>query len=114
MAVARYYFDIADGAQSIRDDEGAEFDSLDAAVQAAARSVAEIGTSRLAKGDTSDVVIEVRDERGQQVCTVKASMEIECTFPRLRGRIPGAHRYERPYMPVKNPAQGRALCPRRS
>jgi hypothetical protein len=88
MAVARYYFDIADGAQSMRDDEGAEFDSLDAAVQAAARWVAEIGTGRLAKGGTSDVVIEVRDERGQQVCTVKASMEIEWHVSKTQGPHP--------------------------
>jgi hypothetical protein len=33
MALARYYFDIQDGAQVMQDDEGAEFDSLDAAVQ---------------------------------------------------------------------------------
>ena len=61
----------------VPDDEGAEFDSLEAAMQAAARSAAEIGTSRLAKGDTSDVVIEVRDEQNQRVCTVTASMKIE-------------------------------------
>jgi hypothetical protein len=75
--VARYYFDIHDGAQSVRDDDGAEFDSLDAAVQAATRSAAEIGTIRLGRGDTRDVVIEVRDERSQRVCTVKASMDRE-------------------------------------
>jgi hypothetical protein len=88
IAVARYYFDIHDGAQSVRDDEGSDFDSLDAAVQAAARSAAEIGTNRLAKGDTSDVVIEVRDERGQQVCTVKASMEIEWHISHSQGPHP--------------------------
>lgn len=80
--MARYFFDIHDGAQSVRDDEGSEFDSLDAAVQAAARSAAEIGTGRLAKGDTSDVVIEVRDEQSQRVCTVKASMDINWHVPR--------------------------------
>ena len=79
--MARYYFDIQDGAQSVPDDEGAEFHSVDAAMQAAARSAAEIGTGRLAKGDTSDVVIKVRDERGQRVCTVRASMEIERHLP---------------------------------
>jgi hypothetical protein len=79
--VARYYFDIHDGAQSARDEEGTELDNPDAAVQAAARSAAEIGTGRLAKGDTSDVVIEVRDERGQQICTVRASMTIERHLP---------------------------------
>ena len=29
--MARYYFDILDGAQIVRDDEGSEFDSPDAA-----------------------------------------------------------------------------------
>ena len=82
IAVARYYFDIHDGAQSVRDDEGTEFDSLDTAVQGATRSAAEIGTGHLAKGDTSDVVIEVRDEPGQRVCTVTASMKIDWDAPR--------------------------------
>jgi hypothetical protein len=54
---------------------------LDAAVQGAARSAAEIGTGRLAKGDTSDVVIEVRDEGGQRVCTLTASMKINWHIP---------------------------------
>ncbi|MBM1172945.1 DUF6894 family protein [Microvirga arabica] len=86
--MARYYFDVQDGAQSVRDDDGTDFDSLDAAVQAAARSAAEIGTDRLAKGDTRDVVIEVRDERGQRVCTVRASMEIEWHVSRSQGPHP--------------------------
>jgi hypothetical protein len=77
IAVARYYFDILDGKQPVRDDEGSEFDSPDAAIQGAARSAAEIGTSRLAKGDTSHVVIEVRDEHHERVCTVTASLKIE-------------------------------------
>jgi len=86
--VARYYFDIQDGAHSVRDDEGAEFDSLDAAVQAATRSAAEIGIGRLARGDTSDVVIAVRDQRGQRICTVKASMEVEWHVSRPQGPHP--------------------------
>jgi hypothetical protein len=92
IAVARYYFDIHDGAQSVRDDEGSDFDRLDAAVQAAARLAAETGTGRLAKGDTNDVVIGVRDEHNQRICTVKASMEIEWYVSRSQGPILGAHR----------------------
>ncbi|WP_425493345.1 DUF6894 family protein [Microvirga zambiensis] len=38
--MARYYFDVQNGKPPLRDDEGAEFNSLEAAVQAAARSVA--------------------------------------------------------------------------
>jgi hypothetical protein len=79
--MARYYFDVQSGKPLVRDDEGAEFDSLEAAVQAAA----EIGTSRLARGDTSDVVIEVRDEQNQRVCTVTASMRIDRNGPSHQG-----------------------------
>jgi UDP-N-acetylglucosamine pyrophosphorylase len=75
--VPRYYFDILNGMDSVYDDDGAEFNSLDAAVHAATRSAAEIGTGRLAKGDTRDVVIEVRDKRNQRVCSVTASTKIK-------------------------------------
>ena len=86
--MARYDFDILDVAQVVRDDEGAEFDSPDAAVQAAARSAAEIGQGRLARGETSNVVVEVRDERGQRVCTIRASMEIDWHVSRSHGPHP--------------------------
>ena len=43
--MAHYFFDVQDGKPHVRDDDGAEFDNLDAAVQAAARSAAEIGTN---------------------------------------------------------------------
>ena len=86
--MARYYFDIQDGAQSVRDDDGAEFDSPEAAAQAATRSAAEIGTNRLGRSDTRDVVIEVRDECGQRICTIKASMKIEWHVSRPQGPHP--------------------------
>jgi len=79
--MACYYFGIHNGAQSVQDDEGVEFDDLDAAVQAAARSAAEIGANRLTKGDASDVIIVVGDEQNQRVCTIRASMEIRRHFP---------------------------------
>ena len=41
----------------MRDDEGSGFDSLDAAIDGAARLAAEIGQSRLAGGDNSDIVL---------------------------------------------------------
>ncbi|WP_154661145.1 DUF6894 family protein [Microvirga lotononidis] len=75
--MARYYFDVHDGAQLVRDEDGSEFESDDAAVQAAARSATEIGQGRLAKGDFSDVVIEVRKAQNQNVCTVTASIKMD-------------------------------------
>ena len=77
----RYYFCIYEGNELVPDEEGSEFDSPEAAVQGAARAAAEIGMSRLAKGDLRDVVIEVRDERRQRVFTVTASMKIEWHTP---------------------------------
>ena len=74
--MARYYFDVMNEKQIARDDEGSEFNSLDTTVQGATRSAAQIGTDRLAKSDTSHVVIEERDEKDQRVCTVTASMKI--------------------------------------
>jgi hypothetical protein len=74
--MARYYFDVLNVKQLVQDDEDSEFDSLDAAIQGAARSAAEIRTDPLAKCDTSHVVLEVRDEQDQRVCTVTASMKI--------------------------------------
>jgi hypothetical protein len=44
--MARYNLDVHDGERFVRDDEGSEFDSPDAAVQGAARSAAEIGQSQ--------------------------------------------------------------------
>jgi hypothetical protein len=77
IVMARYYLDIHDGERFVHDDQGSEFDSPNAAVQGAARSAAETGQSRLVRGDTGDIVIEVRDEHHQQVCTVTASLRIE-------------------------------------
>jgi hypothetical protein len=83
--VPRFYFDVRDDQSVIEDDEGSDFESLDAAVHSAAQSAAEVGTGWLAKGDFRDVVVEVRDERNQRVCTVTASMTID------RNDLPHAH-----------------------
>lgn len=84
----RYYLDIHDREQFVRDDEGSDFDSPDVAVQGAAHSAAEIGHSRLAKGDTRDIVIEVSNEHHQRVLTVTASMQIERHNPPPQGPHP--------------------------
>ncbi len=73
----RFFFDLRDGANVTADNEGSEFENVDAAVHAAARSAAEVGVGRLAKRDISDAVIEVRDEQSQRRCTVTASMRID-------------------------------------
>ena len=77
----RFYFDVREGAQFIPDDEGLEFDSLDAAEYEAARTAAEIGRDRLPKGDTRAVTVEVRNEQGHRVLIVNLSMEVDRVEP---------------------------------
>jgi hypothetical protein len=75
--VPLYYFDVYEGTMLMHDAEGFSYGSLDAAVQGAVRSAAEIGQCRQAKGDIGDVVIKVRDEHHQSIVTVTASMKVE-------------------------------------
>ncbi|KLK90775.1 hypothetical protein AA309_24035 [Microvirga vignae] len=72
----RYYFDVREGAQFTPDDEGLEFDSLDAAEHEAACAAAEIGRDWFPKGDSREVTIEVKNEHHQRVLTITVSLEI--------------------------------------
>ena len=73
----RYYFDVREGARFVPDDEGLDFDDLDAAE----REAAAIGRDQFAKGDARDITIEVRDEHGQRVRTATVSMRIDRVEP---------------------------------
>jgi len=77
----RFYFDTREGSKFIPDDEGLEFPNLDAAEREAAEAAAEIGRDRLPSGDTRDVTVEVRNEHGQRVLTVRVSIEIDRVAP---------------------------------
>ena len=77
----RFYFDVRDGGRFAPDEEGTDFDSLDAAEHEAVCAAAEIGRDRLPKGDSREVTIEVRNEHRQRVLTVTASLEIHRVNP---------------------------------
>jgi hypothetical protein len=80
-AVPRFHFDVREGTRFIPDEVGVELDSLDAAGYEAARVSADIRRDQLLTGDTCDVTVEVKDEQGQQVVTVRVSMETHRTDP---------------------------------
>ncbi len=75
----RYYFDVYNKGLTARDDEGEEFDGPNEAMRAAARSAAEIGTNEVVNSDPDGVVVvvEVRDEQSQRVCSITAAMTID-------------------------------------
>ena len=76
-----FYFDTREGPRFIPDEEGMELPSLDAAEREAAETAAEMGRDRLPSGDSRDVTVEVRNEHGQRVLTVRVSMEIDRVAP---------------------------------
>jgi hypothetical protein len=79
--MSRYFFDVREGQKLTPDDDGVEFDSLDAAEHEAVCAAAEIGRDRLPKGDSREVTVEVKNEHGQRVLTIKVSMEVDRVDP---------------------------------
>jgi hypothetical protein len=77
----RFYFDVREGGRFAPDEEGTDFDSLDAAEHEAVCAAAEIGRDRLPKGDSREVTIEVRNEHRQRVLTITVSMQVERVEP---------------------------------
>jgi hypothetical protein len=77
----RFYFDVREGASFTPDDEGREFDSVEAVALAAAKAAADIARDRLPKGDAREVTVELKNEHRQRVLTVTISMEIHRVDP---------------------------------
>jgi hypothetical protein len=77
----RFYFGVREGTRFVPDDQGLEFDSLDAAEHEAATAAAEIGRDRLPKGDAREITIELKNEHRQRVLTVTVSIEIHRIDP---------------------------------
>lgn len=77
----RFYFDLREGANFIRDDEGLECDSLEVAEREAATAAADIARERLLTRAARGVTVEVRNDHGERVLTVTASMEIHRRAP---------------------------------
>jgi hypothetical protein len=77
----RFYFDVREGTSFTLDEEGLEFESLDAAERMAAEAAAEIGQDRLPKGDARHVTVELKNEHRQRVLTIKVSMNVDRVEP---------------------------------
>ena len=77
----RFYFDVREGTKFTVDNEGREFDSLDAAGDEAASAATDIWPDLLPRSDPRAVTVEVRNEHGQWVLTVMVSMEIHRVEP---------------------------------
>ena len=72
----RFYFDVREGEQLTLDEEGAEFPDLAAVRQEAMLALIDVGRDILSE-DSPDIIIEVRDESGEQVVRAKISIVVE-------------------------------------
>jgi hypothetical protein len=74
--VTRFYFDVREGARVTRDEIGLDLESLDVAEAEAIRAAAGISRDSLPRGCASEIMVQVRDERGEQVIIVALSMTV--------------------------------------
>ncbi|WFU82126.1 hypothetical protein QA645_05075 [Bradyrhizobium sp. CIAT3101] len=65
----RYYFDIRDGSQFIRDDEGLELPDIESARQEATAALSEIAREWARGRPQHRMAVEVRDDRGPILAT---------------------------------------------
>ena len=70
-----FYFDVWDGDRLVRDDDGLELASLEAAEREARRGAADMGRDSLLK-DCPEISVQVRDQHGERVLTVTVSITV--------------------------------------
>jgi hypothetical protein len=76
-----YFFDVRTDAHLAPDREGSDFPDLDAAEAEAARVAGELGRDDLLNGRPRRIVVEIRNEHGDNVSTATLCLEIERTGP---------------------------------
>jgi hypothetical protein len=78
-----YYFDVREEGVVRADDEGLEMPDYAAAEREATETVAALAHDRFCEGREQAIVIDVRDEEGERVLSVTASLSIVRSGARL-------------------------------
>jgi len=79
----RFFFHLANGSGFVEDEEGAELETLEAARQQALTAIRDIMATELKRGDISlGSVIEIEDEKRQQLMTIPFSDAVKITTER--------------------------------
>jgi hypothetical protein len=74
--MTRYFFDIHDGPNSSRDEDGEELATLEDAESEAVRALADLSRNRLRNGGKTKLVIDVRDDTGKVVLSTSLTFEV--------------------------------------
>jgi hypothetical protein len=73
----RFYFDVRDGENFTRDNEGLDFDGIRQAQTEAARMLAEMMKEAMPDGSRCDMGVEVRDEAKRPLLKVQLTFAVE-------------------------------------
>jgi hypothetical protein len=74
----RFFIDYEDGDQSLRDDEGDEYPSLEDARNAAIAALPDIGREAPPQDGKRTFAAYIRDESGAQLCTIILNLDATC------------------------------------
>lgn len=73
-----FFIDFQDGALWLKDEEGQEYESLQAARDAAISALPDIGREAPPHDGKRDFVAFVRDAQGRELCTIRLNLAAEC------------------------------------
>ncbi|AWN37692.1 DUF6894 family protein [Methylobacterium radiodurans] len=74
----RYFIDFQDGALWLKDEEGQEYQSLQAARDAAIAALPDIGRETPPRDGKRNFVAYIRDEQGTRLCTIELNLNATC------------------------------------
>ncbi|GJE78477.1 DUF6894 family protein [Methylorubrum suomiense] len=74
----RYFLDFQDGSLWLKDEEGQEYENLQAARDAAIAALPDIGREVPPQDGRREFVAFVRDTHGTELCTVRLDLAAEC------------------------------------
>ena len=72
-----YFFDVTDTGQTSRDDEGAEFATVEQARREALRALGGIARDELAKGGDREFIIRIREANGPPILSASLSLRVQ-------------------------------------
>ena len=76
MLVPRFYFDIRDGDQFIRDEYGLDYPNIETARDSATIALAEMAKEALPRAERHHIAVEVRDEAKEPLLMAELTFEV--------------------------------------
>ncbi|MFP5078603.1 DUF6894 family protein [Rhizobium sp. YIM 134829] len=79
--MSRYYFDLSNGVEPVRDEEGQDFSSRSEVAREVARILGDIARDEMGDTGSGTISLTVRDQSGRTVSRAKLTFSNEWTDP---------------------------------